>query len=375
MRVVSVEMRDFRSYTRAEAHLGAGLTVVHGPNGTGKSNLLEALYFGCTARSPRTRNERELVRFGATATRVAVRLLDGAQTHELTVGYGAAAGGQRAEKRMTADGAPVERLLDVPDRPLLSVFQPDRLELVKGPPSLRRAHLDQVVAAIWPARADVAPRVLAGARTAQRPARAHPLQARRRRRRSRPGIASSRAGPLDARRDTAQRRSRCSPGRLPSTRPSSAAAARRPSSTARARARVRSRSSSPSCNSDCASDLERGFSGHGPHRDELAILRDGRELRVYGSQGEQRLALLALLLAERDVLARERRRPPLMLLDDVMSELDCRAPRAARRRAHKREDRASSQRPTSPTCRAPTRHPSHGCASLLGRSCRRRIAA
>ena len=65
MRVVSVQMRDFRTYARAEAALGEGLTVVHGPNGAGKSNLLEAIYFGCTARSPRTRNERELVRFGA----------------------------------------------------------------------------------------------------------------------------------------------------------------------------------------------------------------------------------------------------------------------------------------------------------------------
>ena len=65
MRVVSVQMRDFRSYARAEAALGEGLTVVHGPNGAGKSNLLEALYFGCTGRSSRTRNERELVRFGA----------------------------------------------------------------------------------------------------------------------------------------------------------------------------------------------------------------------------------------------------------------------------------------------------------------------
>src|SRR5271165_1407228 len=128
MRVVSVEMRDFRTYVRAEARLGDGLTVVHGPNGAGKSNLLEAIYFGCTGRSPRTRNERELVRLGAAATRVAVRLLDGIQPHELTVGYGALPDGERAEKRMTADGAPVERLLDVPDRPLLSVFQPDRLE-------------------------------------------------------------------------------------------------------------------------------------------------------------------------------------------------------------------------------------------------------
>src|SRR5208282_611160 len=69
-------------------------------------------------------------------------------------------------------------------------------------------------------------------------------------------------------------------------------------------------------------DLERGFTGHGPHRDEVVLQRDGRELRVYGSQGEQRLALLALLLAERAVLAQERGETPLMLLDDVMSELD-----------------------------------------------------
>ncbi|HSD79377.1 MAG TPA: hypothetical protein VLB47_01910, partial [Solirubrobacteraceae bacterium] len=69
-------------------------------------------------------------------------------------------------------------------------------------------------------------------------------------------------------------------------------------------------------------DLERGFTTHGPHRDDLALLRDGRELRAFGSQGEQRLALLALLLAEREALDAERGAPPLLLLDDVMSELD-----------------------------------------------------
>ena len=69
-------------------------------------------------------------------------------------------------------------------------------------------------------------------------------------------------------------------------------------------------------------DVERGFTGHGPHRDELAFRRAGRELRAYGSRGQQRLGLLALLLAEREELAAERGAPPLMLLDDVMSELD-----------------------------------------------------
>ncbi len=70
------------------------------------------------------------------------------------------------------------------------------------------------------------------------------------------------------------------------------------------------------------SDLDRGFTGHGPHRDDLGLLRAGRELRAYGSQGEQRLALLALLMAEREALAATRHAVPLMLLDDVMSELD-----------------------------------------------------
>ena len=70
------------------------------------------------------------------------------------------------------------------------------------------------------------------------------------------------------------------------------------------------------------SDLERGFTGHGPHRDDVLTEHDGHDLRAFGSQGQQRLALLALLLAEREVLAARRPSAPVMLLDDVMSELD-----------------------------------------------------
>jgi DNA replication and repair protein RecF len=69
-------------------------------------------------------------------------------------------------------------------------------------------------------------------------------------------------------------------------------------------------------------DLDRGFTGHGPHRDDVATEHEGHDLRAYGSQGQQRLALLALLLAERDAIAAQRPSAPIMLLDDVMSELD-----------------------------------------------------
>ena len=174
MQVARLRLRDFRGYAAAEVRLGPGLTVVHGRNGAGKTNLLEALYFGCTGRSCRTSNERELVRFGAQAARVEVQTQDPeGRAHELAVGF------QPGEpKRMRVDGADVERLSDASARPLVSVFLPDRLELVKGPPALRRSHLDQVVAAIWPARAGLAPRVLAGAGPAQRAPGPDPLRPR-----------------------------------------------------------------------------------------------------------------------------------------------------------------------------------------------------
>jgi DNA replication and repair protein RecF len=336
VRVLSVQLRDFRTYARAEAALGEGLTVVHGPNGAGKSNLLEALYYGCTARSPRTRNERELVRFGAQAARVTVRLVDGDDAHELTVGFGALGEGGQPVKRMTADGAPVERLLDVETRPLVSVFLPDRLELVKGPPAVRRAHLDQVVAAIWPLRADTRrqySRVLA-----QRNA----LLGRIRSGRASDATLSSWDREL-AGQGLELRSHRAAAVDLLAEPFAARAAQLGLGGNATLEYRPRSRAADVEAymaelRERLAGDLERGFSGHGPHRDELAIMRDGRELRVYGSQGEQRLGLLALLLAERAVLAQERRRTPLMLLDDVMSELD-----AERRELLARELRSGGQ--------------------------------
>src|SRR5919107_2503387 len=114
MRVSRLRLRDFRGYAAAEVRLGPGLTVVHGRNGAGKTNLLEALYFGCTGRSCRTTNEREVVRFDAQAARVEVHGRDRDGEHELSVGF------QPGEaKRFRVDGAPVEKLTDVAARPLV----------------------------------------------------------------------------------------------------------------------------------------------------------------------------------------------------------------------------------------------------------------
>src|ERR687885_164586 len=196
-------------------------------------------------------------------------------------------------KRLKVDGAPVERLLDAPVRPLVSVFLPDRLELVKGPPALRRSHVDALVAGLWPARASTR-RAYAQA-LAQRNA----LLARIRG--GHGSRASLAAWDLElARHAIALRDDRARAGALLDARFAAMAADLGLLGDAALRYRPRSQpASAQELAAELAerldSDLERGFTGHGPHRDELLLLRDGRELRVYGSQGEQRLALLALL--------------------------------------------------------------------------------
>jgi DNA replication and repair protein RecF len=315
MRVVALSLRDFRCYRDLRVRFGDGLTLVTGANGAGKTNLLEGLYFGCTGRSCRTSNEREVVRFGAGATRVVVTAAGVDGPHELAVGF---APGQ--PKRMRVDGAPVERLLDVAGRPLVSVFLPDRLELIKGPPALRRSHLDQLVAALWPARASTRRGYIRA--LAQRNA----LIARVRSGHAPPESLASWNVQLAIQGVSLMHDRQLAVEAIaePFRRLAAelglegdASVSYRPRSRAATAEELASE-----LGERIESDLERGFTGHGPHRDELLAMCQGRELRAYGSQGQQRLALLALLLAEREAIGGRRDMAPVMLLDDVMSELD-----------------------------------------------------
>jgi DNA replication and repair protein RecF len=270
---------------------------------------------GCAGRSFRTSNERELVRFGERAARVrlTVEIAGGEHTTEVVIAPGSPKTVRRNGVRVTHPQAGSPDLF-------VCVFAPDHLELVKGPAGGRRARLDDLVQTVWPARR--AARSSYSRALAQRNAllgrvRAGSVGASALhgwdRELARHGIElmSHRRELVDALGRHFTRRA----GDL--GLPAPAVLTYRPRSSA-----AQPEELEQELGERLDSDLDRGFTLHGPHRDDLRITAAGRDLRRYGSQGQQRLALLALLLAERDVLHEVRDATPLMLLDDVLSELD-----------------------------------------------------
>jgi DNA replication and repair protein RecF len=288
--------------------LHPGLVLVVGPNGAGKTNLLESLHLGTQGFSPRTRTEAQLIRFGESAGRVSLHGRRGENELAVEVTLEPARG-----KRAKLNGGALRAAEQLRAEVSTLVFTPDRLAVVKAAPAVRRAYVDRALGRLFPARAGLSAEY--GAAVGQRNAAL---------RRVGSGLSSAAAvepwteqvvelGTLlvAARRQTLellQPSFRCltvefglEPGRLayegaPPTREAMAERAQR--------------------------DLERGTTSVGPHLDDIAILAGDRDLRSYGSQGEQRLGVLSLLLAEAAVLDERNGVAPLLLLDDVLSELD-----------------------------------------------------
>ena len=211
---------------------------------------------------------------------------------------------------------------------------PDRLALIKGPPAGRRTHLDGFCAALWPTRAESRRRYSRA--LAQRNALLGRIRA---------GAAS--VATLDAwdlgLATAGVELSAIRAEAVDRLAPAVCAGRRRARPWPGSGLRYRPRSDATDAEQLAAelaerrdSDLARGYTGWGPHLDELAVEFGDRALRRFGSQGQQRTALLALLFAERRALLDDGRPPPLMLLDDVTSRARRRAPGAAGRAPSRR---------------------------------------
>ena len=282
--------------------------LVVGPNGAGKTNLLESLHVGTQGFSPRTRNDAALIRFGHEGARIALHGDRAGTPLDLSVVLRVG-----TAKRASLNGARLQTAEELRTEVATLVFTPDRLVVVKGGPAARRAYFDRALGRGTPTRSALPAEY--GAALAQRNASLRGItlgySSREALRPWTERVADLGAQLVEARRDVIAALAPLFAGRAAELGLSDAA--------------LRYEATAPSVDSLEARldrDIDRGATGAGPHLDDVEIFAGSRELRVFGSQGEQRLAVLALLLAEAEVVRERRGVPPLLLLDDVLSELD-----------------------------------------------------
>jgi DNA replication and repair protein RecF len=285
-----------------------GLVLAVGPNGVGKTNLLEAIHVATQGFSPRTRTDAQLVRFGDDGARVAItgRRGEVGLEIELTIRPGEG-------KRARLNGASLRAAEQLRSTVATLVFTPDRLGVVKGAPAARRAYFDRVLGRLLPARAPLPAEY--GAAVAQRNAAL---------RRAGGGYSSPDAvEPWTER--VATLGTELVVSRVEALEILGHSFTERAGELGLPDASLNYEGeplTREALNAALPRDLERGTTSLGPHLDDILLSSAGRDLRSFGSQGEQRLALLALLLAEAEAITARSGVPPLLLLDDVLSELD-----------------------------------------------------
>ena len=288
--------------------LDRGLVLVVGPNGVGKTNLLEALHVGAQGFSPRTRAEPRLVRFGEKAARVRLQGVERDVPVETEVTIAPGDG-----KELRLNGAALASAEELRARLTGLAFLPDRLAIVKGGPAVRRAYFDRMLGRLTPSLAALPAEY--GRALAQRNEAL---------RRVRSGVSNQDAvepwteqvAKLGTELDGARA------GLVTALGADFGAVAGRLGLDGATLVYEDRGLPFAELEARLSRDLERGTTGLGPHLRDFDIRAGTRDLRGFGSQGEQRTAVLALLLAEAAVLADRRGAPPLLLLDDVLSELD-----------------------------------------------------
>ena len=323
MRIESLELRDFRNYDVFRLEPGHALTVLVGPNAVGKTNAIEALQLVTSTMSFRRPKWEDLVRWGTREARVSMLASRGARHLDTTLDV--TPDGRRI---YTINGQVKRRLSEVAGVLPSVVFTPDDLDMVKGPSEKRRSSIDdlgeQISATYGSLRRDYARVVrqrnallregVPGAHQAvwdeQLVALGSRLLSHRERLLARvmSSASAAYAGMTGGERLTWAYLDRCG---LPVDRDPGELTQQQAARALREALRERS-----------GEERRRLVTLVGPHRDDVVFCVDGREARVYASQGQQRTVALAWKLAEVQVVHDVLRRRPVLLLDDVMSELD-----------------------------------------------------
>lgn len=324
MRVTQLALTDFRCYESASIQLPDGITVVLGANGEGKTSLLEAIGWAASTRSFRGVPDTALIRSGRDTAVLRAEVVADQRTQLLEAELHA-----HGRNRVRLNRHPLARARDLLGLLRVTVFAPDDLVLVKGGPAERRGYLDDLLVAITPryeaARADFekvlrqrnallrrgavdeASLVTLGVFDEQLVRAGSELV------RGRLQLVDRLTGPID---DAYRALAAEATGIEVTYEAEWAEGAIAPAVEAveellRAALTAHRRQ-----------ELDRGVTLVGPHRDEWRLRIDGLDARTHGSQGEQRTLALALRLAGHHVCAAMVGDDPVLLLDDVFSELD-----------------------------------------------------
>jgi len=308
----SLRLRNHRNYAQLDLIPGPGVNVFIGPNGQGKTNLLEAVAMLALSTSPRARRELELIGPLAPLSRIEGEVETAGLKSELAITL--ALEGERTRRVIEVDGVR-RRAFDLPGRFRVTLFWPDDLGLVKAGPELRRRFLNQMLVQVQPGYA----RALAGLKRVLE--QRNSLLKR---------IAAGEEG-MDVLEAFNQELVRLGV-EVVSAR--STAVRELEPEVAMYHAQITSRERleihyegppenlAEAVHNSLAEDLRRGSTTVGPHHDDIRVLLGGRDARSYGSQGQQRTAVVSLKLAEAALVARRTGERPVLLLDDVLSELD-----------------------------------------------------
>ncbi len=327
MQLRELSLAEFRSYARLDAAFGPGPQVVVGQNAAGKTNLLEGVVLLSLGHSHRAHADQELIRWGAAVARVAATITReplSASPERLEVALAAPGTGVRARKQIRVNG--VGRRADALSGLLRTVlFAPESMSLVSGAPAARREELDALVAQLQPLHARALgtyARALTQRNSLLRLIREGEAEREQLRYwdhvlvtegaaivEGRLAVLADLAGPLEA------AHAEIAPTEASLTVAYETNAPARGGEHAVDALRRRLAETAEK-------ELWQGQTLVGPHRDDVRFLLGGRDLATFGSRGQQRTAILALKLAELDLLARHDGVAPLLLLDDVFSELD-----------------------------------------------------